>query len=89
MRLVGVSGIFENGCVYLPDQAPWLDVYKHELLAFPAAAHDDGVDSTTQALDWYRSRPRYEYGLLKYYEQQSKLAAPGQPNAALFMRQRG
>ena len=89
MRLVGVSGIFESGCVYLPDQAPWLDAYKHELLTFPAAAHDDQVDSTTGALDWYRSRPRYEYGLIKYFELQDKLATPVQPDASLFLRPRG
>ena len=34
----------ENGRVYWPQHAPWLSEWEHELLGFPAAAHDDQVD---------------------------------------------
>lgn len=34
----------ENGQAYFPADAPWLDEWERELLAFPVAAHDDQVD---------------------------------------------
>ncbi len=55
-RLNSVSTIFEAKQVYLPENAPWLPDYEHELLSFPLAAHDDQVDSTSQALEWLRSK---------------------------------
>lgn len=51
-RLVAVSSLFEAGRVYLPAAAPWLLDYEVELTIFPLAAHDDQVDSTSQALSW-------------------------------------
>lgn len=40
----------EAGTVYLPRQAPWLDEFEGELLAFsPEAAHDDQVDALSYA----------------------------------------
>lgn len=41
----------ESGNVFLPDGAPWLEEYIGEFDAFPRGAHDDDVDSTTQALN--------------------------------------
>lgn len=55
-RLNSVSTIFEARQVYLPENAPWLADYEHELLSFPLAAHDDQADSTSQALEWLRSK---------------------------------
>lgn len=55
-RLNSVSTIFESKRVYLPENATWLADYEHELLSFPLAAHDDRVDSTSQALEWLRSK---------------------------------
>jgi predicted phage terminase large subunit-like protein len=49
-RLEGVSAYFEGGRVLLPKEAGWLAAYETELCGFPGAAHDDQVDSTTQAL---------------------------------------
>jgi hypothetical protein len=43
--------------MYLPEQAPWLDELRAELLAFPKGLYDDQVDSISQALNWM-SRPR-------------------------------
>jgi hypothetical protein len=36
--------------VWLPKDAPWLGEYLDQWTAFPAAAHDDMVDSSSQAL---------------------------------------
>ena len=51
VRLAKQSVKFENGRVYLPKQAPWLDEYIQEITGFPGTKHDDQVDSTSQALD--------------------------------------
>lgn len=50
MRMHVEAKHFEGRKVKLPRHAPWLDEYLHELLGFPAARHDDWVDSTSQAL---------------------------------------
>jgi predicted phage terminase large subunit-like protein len=68
MRLHSVSSTIENGFVYLPEKADWLEEYLHELTTFPSTKHDDQTDSTSQALDWVRIRPTYpipEYNLLR------------------------
>ena len=39
----------EAGQMYLPDGAPWLGEYEHELLSFPRGSHDDMVDVTSYA----------------------------------------
>ncbi len=49
-----VTGVIEAGKVFLPESAPWLNDYVDELAAFPNGAHDDAVDSTTQALNYLR-----------------------------------
>lgn len=51
-RLLAQAPKFEAGQVLLPRDAPWLAEYVSELLAFPNGAHDDQVDSTSQALHW-------------------------------------
>jgi predicted phage terminase large subunit-like protein len=56
MRLHTVCATFENGFVHLPEKAEWLDKYLHELTSFPRAKFDDQVDSTSQALDWFKQR---------------------------------
>ena len=49
-RVNAISPAIESGHVFLPDGAPWLEVYIDQFSAFPAGAHDDMVDSTSQAL---------------------------------------
>ena len=51
MRLGAQSIKFENGRIYLPKHAPWLDEYVSEITSFPGGKHDDQVDSTSQALE--------------------------------------
>ena len=54
-RAYSVTPMIECGNVYIPESAPWLPAYEDELLSFPAGAHDDQVDCTTQALNWCRT----------------------------------
>jgi len=50
MRLHAQTDLFENGFVYLPQSAVWLDEYVKELTSFPGSKYDDQVDSTAQAM---------------------------------------
>ena len=54
MRLHAQTALIENGFVRIPEEAPWLAEYLHELTVFPNGKHDDQVDSTTQALDYLK-----------------------------------
>ena len=49
-RVHAVSPAVESGHVFLPKAAPWLEEFLNQWTAFPAAPHDDMVDSSTQAL---------------------------------------
>ncbi len=55
MRMHAVSSIIENGFVHIPAQADWLAEYLHEMGLFHKGQHDDQVDSTSQALDWFKT----------------------------------
>jgi phage terminase large subunit-like protein len=39
--------VIENGFVCIPEDAPWLTEYLHEITAFPKGKHDDQADSTS------------------------------------------
>ena len=47
-RAYAASPLVECGKVFLPKAAPWLEDYLAVMSTFPAGAHDDDVDSTTQ-----------------------------------------
>jgi predicted phage terminase large subunit-like protein len=51
-RAAGVSPLVKAGNVFLPAPllAPWVTEFVEECAAFPNAAHDDSVDSMSQAL---------------------------------------
>jgi predicted phage terminase large subunit-like protein len=66
MRMHAQTATIENGFVHLPDAAPWLAEYLHELTVFPNGKHDDQVDSTAQALDWLK-RPMPSRGIYELY----------------------
>ena len=55
-RAQAVTAFVEAGKVYLPAEAPWLNDFVNELAAFPTGLHDDQVDSTTQALNYFREQ---------------------------------
>jgi predicted phage terminase large subunit-like protein len=52
----------EEGRVYLPHEAPWLEDYENELLSFPNAPLDDQVDMTSQYLNWACGMADVKYG---------------------------
>jgi predicted phage terminase large subunit-like protein len=54
MRLHAQTTMIEHGFVRIPETAPWLDEYLHELTVLPKGKHDDQVDSTAQFLDWFK-----------------------------------
>jgi predicted phage terminase large subunit-like protein len=87
MRLHAQTAMIENGFVRIPETAPWLDEYLHELMVFPKGKHDDQVDSTAQFLDWFK-RPFPYQGLFEYYRQlaqeaeQRRKPQPAPPNPA-------
>ena len=52
-RVNAVSAAIESGHVYIPAEgAPWIGEYLDQWTAFPAGAHDDMVDSSSQALSY-------------------------------------
>ncbi len=71
MRLQAQTATIENGFVHLPQTAPWLAEYLHELSVFPNGRHDDQVDATAQFLDWFKSAGR-EDGNFGYYRIKSE-----------------
>jgi predicted phage terminase large subunit-like protein len=54
MRLAAQSALIEQGRVYLPAQAVWLDEFVKEVLVFPGGRHDDQVDSLALFLKYMR-----------------------------------
>jgi predicted phage terminase large subunit-like protein len=67
MRMHAQTAMIENGFVHLPDNAPWLAAYLHELISFPKGRHDDQVDSTAQMLDWFKRGGGPHSGIFEYY----------------------
>lgn len=51
-RAQAVSATIESGCVFLPKSSGWLYDFETQVSQFPAGAHDDMVDSMTQALSY-------------------------------------
>lgn len=76
MRLHAQTATIENGFIYLPNEAPWLAEYLHELTTFPNGKHDDQTDSTSQALAWSKQRPAF-WGLCEYYRRLAGDLLPG------------
>jgi predicted phage terminase large subunit-like protein len=74
MRMHAQTAMIENGFVRMPEVAPWLAQYLHEMTVFPNGRHDDQVDSTAQLLDWFKagSSPRSGAGVFELYRQQAE-----------------
>ena len=70
MRLNAQTTLIENGFVRIPENAPWLAEYLHELTVFPNGKHDDQADSTAQFLDWFKKpfpgQGHYEWMRMEY-----------------------
>jgi predicted phage terminase large subunit-like protein len=58
MRLHAQTATIESGFVFVPETAPWLAEYLHEMTVFPKGEHDDQVDSTAQFLASSARSPR-------------------------------
>jgi Protein of unknown function (DUF2924) len=58
----------------LPETAPWLVEYLHEMTVFPKGKHDDQVDSTAQFLDWFKT-PMPSSGIYEFYRQKAEALA--------------
>jgi predicted phage terminase large subunit-like protein len=51
IRMNAHTARIEAGSVHLPRRAPWLEEFRKEIMAFPAARYDDQIDALSQALD--------------------------------------
>lgn len=71
-RAQAMAPLWESGAVELPDpecfDVTWMEAYIHEICTFPKAAHDDDMDSTSQALNYMR---RNSHGLLEMWKSQA------------------
>lgn len=71
LRLHAQTAFIENGFVSLPQEAPWLETYLHELTSFPGCKHSDQVDATSQALKWIKEAVNTpEPGMLTWIRQE-------------------
>ena len=78
MRMHAQTAMIENGFVHIPETAPWLAEYLHEISVFPKGKHDDQVDSTAQFLDWIKT-PMPSWGIFKYYRREAEKLKPPEP----------
>jgi len=86
MRMHSTSSTIENGFVHVPVEAPWLSEYLHEMTMFPNGKYDDQVDSTSQALDWFKQHGAdSQFGYIEYLKQESARLAAGS-SRSLFTR---
>ena len=60
-RMAAQTAKIEAGQIHLPRNAPWLDTFLMELLAFPHGRHDDQVDSVSQFLRWLQDDARNRF----------------------------
>jgi len=90
MRMDAQTAMIENGSVHLPDAAPWLAQYLHELTTFPNGRHDDQVDSTAQMLDWFKrgSGPSTNAGIFELYRQRAEELRRGEVRPGRLVRLR-
>jgi len=77
MRMHAQTAVIENGFVYVPQTAPWLAEYLHEMAVFPKGKHDDQVDSTAQYLDWLQ-KPMKGRGIYEFHRRKAEALAPAQ-----------
>jgi predicted phage terminase large subunit-like protein len=54
-RFAATIPYFESGRILIPENAPWLNVFMQEIMAFPNSQHDDIVDSLSQFIDVIKS----------------------------------
>jgi predicted phage terminase large subunit-like protein len=84
MRMHSVSSMIEDGFVYIPTHASWLAEYLHEMSIFPNGKYDDQVDSTSQALDWFKNHSaRRKLGLIEYLKNEGEKIIAAQQSGTI------
>jgi len=73
-RAHAITAVFEAGLCSLPVGASWVADFVDELASFPAAAHDDQVDTFTQGLH-YLTQGGGARGLLDFMQAQAQAQA--------------
>jgi predicted phage terminase large subunit-like protein len=73
MSMHAQTAAIENGFVHIPESAPWVAEYLHELSVFPNGKHDDQADSTAQFLDWSKM-PFPGQNIFELYRRQAEAA---------------
>jgi predicted phage terminase large subunit-like protein len=73
MRMHAQTAMIENGFVSIPQSAPWLAEYLHEMTVFPNGKHDDQVDSTAQFLEWFKT-PFIGQNIYELYQRDAEAA---------------
>ena len=89
MRMHAQTAMIENGFVHLPDAAPWLAQYLHEITTFPTAGTTTR-STRPQLLDWFKrgSGPSSNAGIFEYYRQRTKELRRGQGTPGRLVRLR-
>lgn len=77
-RVAAITPTLEARRLLLPERAWWRDDFIAELTSFPAAAHDDWVDSLSQALLWINQNSDWRAIFEAYKQLYSPVAAPQQ-----------
>jgi predicted phage terminase large subunit-like protein len=67
-RANAVTPIIQSGRVYLPKNKEWVFEYVDQMAGFPAGAHDEDIDCTSQLLNYLSHQNNI--GMLNFYEQQ-------------------
>lgn len=71
-RVNAVSPAIESGHVFVPEHAAWKEEYLDQWSRFPAGAHDDMVDSSSQALSYMLRLHGEVYGELPEGEKRAQ-----------------
>jgi predicted phage terminase large subunit-like protein len=71
MRMHAQTAMIENGFVHIPQSAPWLAEYLHEMTVFPNGKHDDQVDSTAQFVEWLQ-KPFPGQNIFEIYQREAE-----------------
>jgi predicted phage terminase large subunit-like protein len=68
MRMHGHTPTVEAGKVLLKKDAPWLDDFRSEVLAFPHGKHDDQIDALSQLMTWAEDWriPKHRIGTFRW-----------------------
>ena len=88
VRLSSQSAKIENGQVWLPKAAPWLEAFRQEVRQFPHGRYDDQIDSMSQFLYRFDFRqPIYEVPLPDAPEEEPttrrRIRVPGWPRSGI------